>query len=198
MEKIKRIGVDLDGGGFNYETYFMAEAEIYDRSVLKKNSLLNPDEPRVQKKYAWTENELKGYIERTACSEAFDIMPCVKEVLYAAVDSGCEVWFVSARGQFDERETVIAKKKLKDAGINIENFVWGKLDKKEICLSKGISLMIDDRYDVCENLSAAGIKCLYFHALGRKMLKDSPFLKTVYNWGDIFRYLADCDYIEVK
>ena len=194
---VKKIGIDLDGVVFNSESYFMAEAEIYDCSVLHKNSLIKNDEPRVQKKYHWNEDELRRYIERTACSEAFDIMPCAKTVIDAAIKSGCEIWFISARGQFNEKEIQIAKKKLRQAEIDGCNFIWGKLDKKEICVNEGIQIMIDDRYDVCETLSGAGVTCLYFHSLGRKALEDNRFLKTVYNWGEVFRYLANSGFIEV-
>ena len=185
-----RIAIDLDGVIFNSEMFFMAAAEIYDSMVLSKNSIVKADEPRVQNKYSWTKDELQGYIDNYANSLDFDIMPCAKTVI-DALRKNNELFVVSARGQFNQSEIEIAMKKLQDAEIYFDHYFFGYLDKKDVAKKHGIDIMIDDRYDVCEELSKEKILCLYFRMAGRKQVKETDYLKEVYNWGEIYRTLKD-------
>ncbi len=185
-----RIAIDLDGVVFNSEMYFMAIAEIYDAMTLKKHSVINPEEPRVQKKYNWSQEELDGYIGRYANSQDFDVMPCAKIVI-DELKKDNELYVISARGQFDPAEIEIANKKLTDAGISFDKYFFGHLNKTQIVLEHGIDIMIDDRYDVCEELSQRGIYCLYFRMAGRKRLDQNDMLEEVNNWGEIYRILKD-------
>lgn len=182
------IAIDLDGVVFNSEMYFMAAAEIYDCMVLGKNSLIKPDEPRVQKKYGWTQSELDGYISRYANSDEFDIMPCAKIVI-DALKAKNKLYIISARGQFNPQEIELAKSKLSAAGITFDEYIFGHLDKTDIVLDNDIKIMIEDRYDVCEQLSKCGVLCLYFRMAGRKKIKDNPLVIEVNNWGEVYRVL---------
>lgn len=185
-----KIAIDLDGVVFNSEMYFMAVAEIYDAMILGKNSLLKSDEPRVQKKYSWTKEELAGYIDRYANSEDFDIMPGAKIVIDALKESN-ELFVISARGQFNEDEIAIANKKLDASGIKFDHYYFGYLNKNEIVKSNNIDIMIDDRYDVCQSLSEEKIFCIYFRMAGRKILPQNDYLKEVNNWGEVYRILKN-------
>ena len=184
------IAIDLDGVVFNSEMYFMAAAEIYDAMTLGKNSILRPEEPRVQNKYAWNEEELAGYISRFANAEDFDVMPCAKTVI-DLLRKRHTLYVVSARGQFNEGEIEIAKRKLAEADITFDRYCFGHLDKTQIVRDNHISVMIDDRYDVCETLSAQGVFCIYFRMAGRKKLAETPFLREANNWGDVCRIMKD-------
>lgn len=183
-----KIAVDLDGVVFNSEMFFMAAAEIYDAKILGKNSILKSDEPRVQQKYCWSEEELSGYISRYANSDAFDVMPCAKEVIDTMrLDN--ELYVISARGQFNPMEIEIAKKKLAEAGITFDKYFFGYLNKKQIVKENNIDIIIDDRYDVCRTLSKEKVFCLYFRMAGRKVLEQTDYLKEVNNWGEVYRIL---------
>lgn len=195
---MKKIGIDLDGVVFDSETMFMTEAELYDVRVLHRNSLVAPEEPRVQKKYAWTKEETDEYICRYSVSDAFGVIPGAKEVISLLRESGCKIYFISARGQFDEREKVIALRKLDEAGIRGDAFIWGKLDKLDVCLNNGIDAMIDDRYDVCDSLCRHGILCLYYQSLGRKQMKSGEHLVQVHHWGEIYRELYNRGWLREK
>ena len=112
-----RIAIDLDGVVFNSEMFFMASGEIYDAMILRKNSVIKADEPRVQDKYAWTKEELDGYISRYANSTEFDVMPCAKIVI-DALSKENELYVISARGQFNPDEITMDAELSKDLGIN--------------------------------------------------------------------------------
>ena len=190
-----RIAIDLDGVVFNSEMFFMASGELYDAMILGKNSIIKADEPRVQNKYSWNEEELKGYIDRYANSLDFDVMPCAKIVI-DELSKDNELYVISARGQFNKEEIEIAKKKLDEAKITFDHYYFGYLNKLEIVKDCKIDIMIDDRYDVCENLSKQGVFCLYFRMAGRKVLKENDNIKEVNNWGEVYRILKNKDVIK--
>ena len=185
-----KIAIDLDGVVFNSEMFFMASGELYDAMILGKNSIVKPDEPRVQNKYSWSDEELQGYIERYSRSLDFDVMPCAKIVI-DELKRDNELFVVSARGQFSEEEITIARRKLDEAGITFHHYFFGHLDKRQIVRDLGIDVMIDDRYDVCEDLSRMGVLSLYFRMAGRRELEESELVKEVNNWGEVYRVLRD-------
>lgn len=184
-----KIGIDLDGVVFNSEMMFMAEGEIYDCRILKRNSTLRPGEPRVQDKYDWSQEEIQGYVDRYCLSRAFDVMPCADKVIGYLQEAGHEIIVVSARGQFDPEEIEIAKEKLCEAGIRPDRTLWGHLDKRQVCLDLGLSVMIDDRYEVCQALSEMGVHTLYFRMAGRARVEENEYMKEVNNWGEVYRHL---------
>lgn len=190
-----RIAIDLDGVVFNSEMYFMASAEIFDCKILKRNSLKDKEEPRVQTKYDWSEEAIKEYISRYANSLDFDIIPCAKEVIDEIKKDNTAI-VVSARGQFNEDEINIAKKKLEDASISFDEYYFGNLNKIQTLLDNKIDIVIDDRYDVILKASEHHIKSIYFYMAGRKALEDNEYIKTVNNWGEVYRYLFDIGVIK--
>ena len=177
-----KIAVDLDGVVFNSEMFFMASAEIYDAKILKKNSIIKKDEPRVQNKYSWSKNELDGYIKNYANSLDFDVMPCAKTVI-DEMKKDNQVFIISARGQFNPDEIKIAKSKLRKAKISFDKSFYGFLNKTEIVLNNKIDIIIDDRYDVCKLLSKIEIELPFSSTLllitSSFVLKDSLLLVLI-------------------
>ena len=59
-----KIGIDLDGVVIDSETTFRTYEEIFDIDILKRNSLINEEEPKFQARYDWTDEEEKEFIKR--------------------------------------------------------------------------------------------------------------------------------------
>lgn len=185
-----KIGIDLDGVVLNSELMFMTGAEIFDSKILKRNSIVKKGEPRVQKKYNWSKEELQDYLDRYLLNDDFDIIPGAKEVLDYLKQENNELIAITARGHLNPKEIDIAKKKLNDANIVFDQCYWLHKDKLEICKKLNIDVMIDDRYDVCQKLSKNGIITLYYHMAGRKKIRDTKNIITVNNWGEIYRVIS--------
>ena len=188
-----KIGIDLDGVVFNTEAIWAVDGEIYDYLELKKNSLIKRDEPRVQEKYAWSEEETKEYFKKYVEIKDFDLVPGAKKVIQLLHKDGHELIVITARGSLSDvahgRE--FALNKLTSEDIIFDKYYFGEKNKLETCLKEKIDIMIDDNYHICETLAENNIKVLYFHSLGRKHLLDKPNIKEVYNWGEIYRYISD-------
>ena len=53
-----KIGIDLDGVVIDSETTFRTYEEIFDVDKLKRNNLINREEPKFQARYNWSKEEL--------------------------------------------------------------------------------------------------------------------------------------------
>ncbi len=186
-----KIGIDLDGVVFDTELFWATYAELYDCVELNKNSIIKKDEPRVQTKYNWSDDELKNFLNKYVDIKDFNIIPGAKEVIDLLKKDGHELIVITARGSFSDIGIKIAKEKLEDANIKFDKYFWGHKDKTEICKSENINIMIDDYYNICEDLSNQGIFSIYLHLLDRKHITEKSNLKEVSNWGEVYRIIKN-------
>lgn len=85
----------------------------------------------------------------------------------------------------------IVEKKIEENNLHFDKYYWKTADKLEICKKEQVDIMIDDNPDICEKLSKNGIKTLYFRNLYGKELPEDKNLKTVYNWGNVYRIIKE-------
>lgn len=184
-----RIGIDLDGVVFNTEMLWATYAELYDCIELKRNSLVNKKETKVQDKYNWTNEELNNFFDKYIDIYEFDLVPGAKEVLELLKKEGHELIIITARGTLanSKSETKIAQDILLKEKIKYDKVYWGSKDKVEICQKEKIDIMIDDNYEICKSLSNANVRSLYFHSLGRYNIGEDSNIVEVYNWGEVYR-----------
>ena len=190
-----KIGVDLDGVVFNTEMLWFTYAELYDCLELKKNSLVNRDEARIQEKYNWTEDEINDFFNKYADIDNFDIMPGAKDVINLLKKDGHELVVITARGSIANQRngSNIAFQRLEQEGIKFDKYYWKQQEKIEVCKKEKIDIMIDDNYNICKALNKENIPVIYFHSLNRKHFNEKQDLKEVTNWGEIYRYVKDME-----
>ena len=189
-----RIGIDLDGVVFDSEKEFRVCSEIYDAKDLNKNSVIDRLEFRFQDRYNWTEEELKGFLERYHKHVIVDsnYLPGAKQVLKFLKEAGHCLILISARGTLNKNMITITEEKFKETGMDIfDKYYWASSNKDEICEKEKIDLMIDDYYKVCESVSSKKIKTIYLKDAASPELEDNEYLKTLYNWGEIYRYIKE-------
>ena len=85
-----KIGIDLDGVVFNTEILWTVYAELYDTLELKRNSMVSPDEARVQEMYNWSKEEEQKYFDKYVYVNDFDLVPGAKRVLDILHNDGIE------------------------------------------------------------------------------------------------------------
>ena len=188
-----KIGVDLDGVIYDSEKELRVYSELFEILDLKKNTKTDNQELAYQKRFVWTEEEKKQFwnkyhrpILRTA-----NFMPGAKDVLTQLKQDGHELYIVTARGGYDKTviEETIAS--LKDHGLDIfTRMHWNSKNKAKICQEEQLDLMIDDSYDNCKAIAEAGIPVIYVKDAPSKEF-EHPLAQTLYNWGEIYRYITD-------
>ena len=186
-----KIGIDLDGVVFNTEILWTVYAELYDTLELKRNSMVSPDEARVQEMYNWSKEEEQKYFDKYVYVNDFDLVPGAKRVLDILHNDGIELIVITARGKTNPKQKEWAIDKLEKEGIKFDKYYFESTEKVDLCLKEKIDIMIDDNYYICKKMSKKGIKTLYFHSMNRKHIKNDKNIHEVYNWGEIYRYIHE-------
>lgn len=189
-----KIGIDLDGVVFDSENDFRVFSELYDLIELKQNSKKNNKEIMFQDRFAWTENQVNDFwlkYSNKVWNES-NYKPGAITVLKMLKDEGHELIVITARGGRDKKVIDITKNRLEFDGMNIfDKYYWATENKAEVCALEKIDLMIDDYYKNCIKIAKRKIKTVYFKDALSKKLRENNYLKVLYNWGEIYRYIKE-------
>ena len=190
-----KIGVDVDGVIIDFEGELRVQAELNDVIKLNRNSIVNEKETFFQAKYKWSEEEINNFIEKNfiKVSEECNFKPGAAEVISLLKEQGHELIIISSRGGIITQMKDIAEKRIKEKGLEFDKCFWAAKDKVKICKEEKIDIMIDDYYKTCENLAKNKIKTLYFREYPCYQLEENEWLKEVHNWGEIYRYIEECE-----
>lgn len=189
-----KIGVDLDGVIFDSEKIFRVEAELYDLLELKRNSIIDNREVKFQDRYKWSKQEQTDFLQKyqTKIVKEAPFMPGAKKVLQMLKNDGHELIIITARGATSKEHITITKKVLKENEMDIfSKYFWATKEKEKVCLEEKVDLMIDDSDINCKAISEKKIKTLYFKDSPNFEMKENNYLKTLYNWGEVYRYIKE-------
>lgn len=189
-----KIGIDLDGVIFDSEKLYRVYTELYDYCELHRNSIIDNRLVELQDRYNWTQEEVEDFFkkyEKQVLKEA-NIMPGAKEVLKMLKQDGHELIVITARGGMFKESVDTAKELLKREGLDIfDNYFWATKKKEEVCKNEKVDIMIDDSDKKCKAISEAGIKTIYFKDSPCFEMQENENLKTLYNWGEVYRYIKE-------
>ena len=189
-----KIGIDLDGVVFDSEKEYRIYAELYDILDLKRNSKIKNNEVRFQNRFKWTEEESINFLKKYHMKIVTEsnLMPGAETVLKLLKEEGHELIIITARGGFTKDTIEETMKRLNALNMDIfDKYYWQTENKDEICKKENIDIMIDDSHEKCTSISNAGIDTIYLKDSPSYELKDNEHLKTLYNWGEIYRYIKE-------
>ena len=77
------IGIDIDGVILDSEKVFRTVADLYNTIELNDRAIRAYDEPRVQEKYNWTDEEIQEFADKyfIECSKISNFMPSTSSVM---------------------------------------------------------------------------------------------------------------------
>lgn len=189
-----RIGIDLDGVIFDSEKQYRVYAELYEVEDLKKNSIKENREIRVQERYSWTKEEFEGFMKKYHKKVTLEsnFMPGAKNVMKLLKEQGHELVLITARGRINSEMIPLTEERLKQNKMDIfDKYYWATENKDEICINENIDIMIDDSYSKCKSVSESKIKTIYLKDAPSYNLEENEYLKILYNWGEIYRYIKE-------
>ena len=189
-----KIGLDIDGIILDFERTMRAYAELYDLLILRKNGIKDPSQFDYLKRYNWTMDEKKSFINNYliyATLYSTPLIPLVKEMLEIFTIEGYDFVFITARG--------LLKKETKEAVIQVfnkyniptNNIYWAVKDKVSKCKELGIDIMIEDNPSTCKLLIENNIRTLYLRDKGNEIIDNNSLLTEVSNIGEICRYILN-------
>ena len=189
-----KIGVDLDGVVFDSEKDFRIYSELFDLIELKQNSKMDNSNIRFQDRFKWTEEETESFLKKyhkKIIKEA-NYMPGAIKILKMLKEEGNNLIIITARGGMNEEIIELTKERLDNDNMNIfDKYYWKTENKDEICVQENIDIMIDDSYDKCKKISNAKINTIYLKDAPSYDLEENKYLKVLYNWGEIYRYIKE-------
>ena len=191
-----RIGIDLDGVIFDSEKLYRIYSELYDIQDLKKNSLKNNKEIRFQDRYSWSDEETNGFVKKyhRKITEVSNFMPGAKDVISLLKEEGHTLIVITARGKLNKDLIPVTIQRLKDNNLDLfEKYYWGTDNKEEICKQEKIDLMIDDSNTNCKKIANSHIHTIYLKDAPSFDIKENEYLKVLYNWGEIYRYINEIE-----
>ncbi len=191
-----KIGIDLDGVVFDSEKEFRVYSELYDMIDLKQNSKKDNRELKFQKRFNWTEEQIQGFLKKYHKQVIVEsnYMPGVKRVLKLLKNDGHKLILITARGGLNKDMIKVTEERLKHEGMNIfDKYYWATENKDEVCVKENIDIMIDDSYDKCESIAKSKIKTIYLKDAPSYDLEENDYIKVLYNWGEIYRYIKELE-----
>jgi len=191
-----RIAIDLDGVIYDSEKDYRIYQELYDMDELQGKSIKNEKEVRIQKRFNWSDETIKDFFEKyneKVVQEA-NYMPGSKMILKLLKEEGHELIVITARGKYKQSIIGLTEERLEKDNLNIfEKYYYQVENKAEICLKENIDIMIDDSNVNCQNTSENKIKTIYLKDAPSYEMEENEYLKVLYNWGEIYRYIKELE-----
>ena len=189
-----RIGIDLDGVIFDSEKEFRVYSELYDMLYLKQNSKIDNKELNFQKRFNWGEEEIQGFLKkyhRQIIVES-NFMPGVKRILNLLKKDGHTLILITARGGLNKDMIKLTEEILKQNEMDIfDKYYWATENKDEVCVKEKVDIMIGDFCEKCKSIANSKIKTIYLKDAPSYDLKENEYIKVLYNWGEIYRYINE-------
>ena len=191
---ILKIGVDLDGVIFDSERIFRVYTDLHDVIELHQISIIDNREIKFQDRYNWTQNIIDDFMDKYQTNIIMDapFMPGAKEVLKMLKEEGHQLIIITARGNKKKEHIAMTEDILKKNDMYIfDKYIWGVNNKSEICANEKLDLMIEDSDRNCKVISDKKIKTIYFKDAPNYEIQENEYLKTLYNWGEVYRYIKE-------
>lgn len=189
-----KIGIDLDGVLFDSEKLYRVYTELYDMFELKRNSKVDNRIVKLQERFNWTQEEIDTFFDKYQEKIMLEsnFMPGAINILKRLKEEGNELIIITARGSMKKEIIKLTEDILRKNDMYIfDKYFWGIENKEEICLEENIDLMIDDNDEKCKKVSEAKIKTIYLKDAPSYEMKENKYLKILYNWGEIYRYIKE-------
>lgn len=190
------IGIDLDGVVFDTEKEFRVYSELYDMLDLKQNSKKDNREIKFQDRFDWKKDEVDAFVKKYLKQIILEAnyLPGAQRVLNLLKEDGHTLILITARGGLDKQMIEITKERFRQENMEIfDKYYWAIENKDEVCLKEKVDIMIDDSYLKCNSIANSKIKTIYLKDAPSYELEENEYIKTLYNWGEIYRYIKEIE-----
>lgn len=189
-----KIGIDLDGVLYDSEKEFRIYTELYDILELKQNNKKNENAVRILDRFDWTDEQFSKFLDKYYLNiiKQANYMPGAQIVLDKLKKEGHEFVMITARGCYRKEMQLATEERLKKDNMDIfEKSYYAVTNKGEICEKENIDIMIDDSPENCKCVSERKIKTIYLKDAPSYDMEENEYLKVLYNWGEIYRYIKE-------
>ena len=195
-----RIGIDIDNCISNFDDTLLKEYLKHDKE-LRNTGIINKNPEYLRKgMFDWTEEEESSFYHANIEDFAIKLRPIEDSVYYIRKlkEDGHEIYIITGRNNGE----YINPKELTTQWLDKYNIVYDKLiftnaydkhAKSLKCIEHNIDIMIDDFCDKCKSIANSKIKTIYLKDAPSFDIKENEYLKVLYNWGEIYRYINEIE-----
>lgn len=183
-----KIGIDLDEVVFEFVTPYLAKFNLLYRKDLEFKDIFSFD--------LWvpleiSKDESLRIVKELYASEEFENLPFIngaKEVINRLLENH-EVYFITARPNSTREKTFRNLNKGFDINkikvLFSSDFIEGSIKRKhEICVEKGIEILIEDNKEYALNCAREGIRVLLLDKPWNQGVEEEG-IKRVHSWEQI-------------
>ena len=189
-----KLGIDLDGVVYDSEKDFRIYSELYDMLDLNQNSKIDNTKLAFQERFNWTDEQIENFLKKyhEKIIKESNYMPGAKEILKMLKAEGYELIVITARGGLNKKMIDVSKDRIKNDKMDIfDKYYFATENKDEVCENEKIDIMIEDSPKNCIKIANKKIKTIYLKDAPSIALEENEYIKTMYNWGEIYRYLKE-------
>ena len=183
-----RIGIDIDGVILDSERILNFYADYYAHFDLGKKKMKN-DSVFIEENYDFTKEETDEFFARyfDLVTSTCPFVPGAKEMLKKLEDDGNELYIVTMRGAFNDREIKFCDPRLNELGVNFKEKVWGLKDKSVACTKYNLDVMIEDNPEHIKKLLKTNTKVIQFkeNEAGVPTV-ENPNVFVARNWMEVY------------
>lgn len=187
------IGLDIDGVVYQTESLYRDYSEKYNKLIGGKN--IKDDELKVEKRYDWSDEQVKSFIESTyeVIELTAPLYANARDVL-ARLKQSHKIVFITSRGLCGDKEAEITKQRFQKDNIPFDKIIFSQRSKVRACKELNIDIMIDDNPHVLDELYDNNVNCLYFRDLRNKSCDNT--VMEVYSWQEIEKCINELTKVE--
>lgn len=188
-----KIGIDVDGVIVDSDEAIRVAAELYDLLELKGNGTINKEAMLAEDRFGWTEEERRYFLENRVyyASLTAPFMPGAIDILKMLINEGHELVLITARGNIEPRLIQEINDRLQREKIEFSKKFFKVKNKVQVAVQEKLDIMIDDRWNISQEMSIEKIHALYFRNVNRLKIEENEFLHEVNNWGEIYRKIKE-------
>lgn len=186
---MKRIGIDIDGCLTDVYNWYLKNGYEYAKGIGK--SLVNEKGYDAMEMYGLTLDEFMDLIDKSLVS--YSVKEPAREnasqVCNKLIKDGYELIIITARFGCDKEDEdglkmrTVVENWFKDNNIAYTQIIYSSENKLDICLEKGIDIMIEDKPDTLLEIKEY-IPVICFDAPYNRDI-DNNNLYRVFNWNQV-------------
>lgn len=186
-----KIAIDFDGVILDSESHISYLADCYSYFELEKTRLKS-DDVSPEKCFDWSKEETDHFYSNQfhEATKRAGFVVGVKEMLEKLKADGHELFIVSKRGYYNEKELEFALPKLEELGFKFDDVFFSVKNKIQKCEELKIDIMIEDNPENIEQFLNSKIKVIYLRAKNIRKLKHKN-VTEVSNWFEIYKTIKE-------
>lgn len=182
------IGIDIDGVLLDSMGWLEFYADFFARYEIGKNKVRD-DSAYPEVNYNFTDEETSAFYAKynDLSTKNSSLVPGASEILKKLEEDGHNLFILTARGIYNEREIKFCEPKLKQLGVTFKKIEWALRDKSDACEKFNLDVFIEDNPEHIKKVLRTNTKIIQFKSeLSHVETVSDKRVSLAKNWNDVY------------